>query len=178
MGQVVVGGDGGGGDSFHPLLFCLALMFVCCFDASIKATKQTPAMLQSVRHLQWFRGPVEMRLGRLFVFCARGHLCSRARCSLAHVGVGGVAEPSAAKLSTLGGAARTHTHACLSTRVRVCVCFAREGVEWVECKLANTDFRAGLGPTFFFDFAWERRGEETFHQGGKVGGRILSQGSE
>lgn len=84
-------------------------------------------MPQSVRNLQKVRGQVEILIARLFVFCARGRLCSRACCSLACFSVGGVAEPSAADLSTPGGcgiAVFIHARAC------VCVCFAQEGVEW------------------------------------------------
>lgn len=70
------------------------------------------------------RGQPEIRIGRLFVVCARGRACSCACCSLARVGVGGVAEPSAAELSAPRGAARAHAHTCVCahTHVYACVC--------------------------------------------------------
>lgn len=93
-------------------------MFMCCFGVSIKATKQTQKRFSQTEISKKSRGQAKIMIARLFVFCARGRLCSRACCSLACFGVGGVAEPSAADLGTPGDCG-------VAVFIHACVCVLR-----------------------------------------------------
>lgn len=97
------------------------------------------------------RGQPEIRIGRLFVVCARGRACSRACCSFARVGVGGVTEPSAAELSAPRVAARTNTHACVSTCVRVCV-FCAGGCGVGRVQISKRTFLSRFRSDFLLPF--------------------------
>lgn len=104
--------------------FLPSVTFLSCFDVHVllwcehQSHQTDPETLQSDRNQQKVRGQAEIMIARLFVFCARGRLCSRACCSLACFGVGGVAEPSAADLGTPGDCG-------VAVFIHACVCVLR-----------------------------------------------------